>query len=226
MNKSLLGTTLIAKGQLVTLYLENVEDDRPQRAVILYATKDFNLSEAMATYYSLCQKRQKVYKSEAVLQLFVEYLMEQGYVEHPNNETVSIGVAGRPPVRMIDEFKYSKNPSAFMMEKINGVIRSRCIGFFNARSKYFNLMDPDICPFQIRCDITIDGVFTEVLTVGLSPSTKGTMIHKDDCPKIKELLQKLFDEEFKDIPVVVHQVFTPTYEDIQIHRTLEKSCKN
>ena len=71
MNKSLLGTTLIAKGQLVTLYLENVEDDRPQRAVILYATKDFNLSEAMATYYSLCQKRQKVYKSEAVLPFFV-----------------------------------------------------------------------------------------------------------------------------------------------------------
>lgn len=226
MNKSLLGTTLISKGQLVTLYLENGEDDRPQQAVILYATQDFNLSETMAKYYELCQKRQKLYKSETALPLFVEYLIEQKLVEHPNNETVRIGVAGRPPVRLIDEYKYSKNPAAFMEDKINGAIRSRCIGFFNARSNYFNLMDPAICPFQIRCHVNIDNLFDIVLDVGLSPSKKGTMIHKDDCPKIKELLQKLFDEEFKDIRVAVEHVFPPSYDDIHIHRTLEKVCRS
>lgn len=226
MNMIQLGTTPIGKGQLITLYVEDSENDRLQQAVILYAMQSFNLSEVMVEYYKQCKNKRTLLKSEIAISSFVDYLIEKGFVNQPKNETVRIGIAGRPPMRLIDEYKYQMNPVSFMQEKLESLINGRCNGVYGYSGNYFNLMKADLCPYTIRCSILIDSAQPIVLEVGVSPSERHVVPNEKDCLKFQTYLQQLFSNEFNDLPIFVEKVFPPTPEEIAVHTTMEKVCKN
>lgn len=226
MNTNRLGSSPIVKGQLITLYIDDVENGRLQQAVILYAMQDFDLAEKMVEYYGECKNKQTLTKSEIMLPCFSDHLVEKGLVTHPSHDTVRLGTVGRPPARMIDEYKYSLNPNAFVEGKLIGLVNGQCNGVFGHRGHYFSLMNAEFCPYVVRCAIVVNNDHDITIDVGVSPSEAGVHPDADDCLKFQLHLQKLFSESLEGIPIHVVRVFPPPSADIAVIETMETLCKH
>lgn len=221
-----LGTSLIHKGHLLSLYLENNEDGRPQQTVVLYVLKDFNLSEVMADFYENYPGKKHYLKSEIVLPELVDHLITAGYVYRPEADMICFGTQGRPPSRMIDEYKYSKNPDEFLLSKIRDALNSRCNGIYAHRGSYINLMNPTYCPWVVRAAISVAGVHRGMLEIGVSPSDPGRVPMREDAPYIRNYLNEVLRTDFPDKSVEVTEVFAPGEDEIKINRLLENLCKS
>ena len=201
-----LGESKAKAGQLLSLY---VEDDVLPVSVTLYVLKDFDLSNEMAEYHEL-HRRVGGDKSETVIGTFSAWLAEKGLVENPSrSDIVVLGRFGRPPARMISEWKYRKNPEAFIMDRIRRTLHVASLYMFTHDGQYLILLDHGQSQDEVILEISHKGEAIGMVHLDLfTDSKRRVKINDDDLQKIKALIETIFNERLHEEELSVTRVFT------------------
>jgi len=196
-----LGESRAKAGQLLSLY---VESETLPLSATLYVLKDFNLSEEMANYFEANRNE----RSESAMGLFTEYLKHKGLVEEPYSEIMVIGQAGRPPRRMINEWKFRRNPTMFLMERIHRMLHTASLYLFTHDGTYLILLDHGQCPEEVILEISHKGEpLGRVHLDVMSDTPKRVKINNEDLNRISTVVQKALIEKFPKEELTVSRIW-------------------
>lgn len=221
-----LGYSEVKSGQLLTFYLTDDEVDNKFEYVVLYALKDFNLSHLMAQYYpSMLQKIPRI-KSEEVIHDFASRLAAEGYVTKPDCALVNLGNVGRPPERILKEYKYELNPGAFTLERLREEITIRSLSFFNHQGHYLLLLNPIAVGDELLLELSQAGEHLGLLHLGVvSSATRSTLLNAADYDTIKEAVGALIEEVFPDQGIVIERVLADLQPNTRFRTEPRSVCE-
>lgn len=209
-----LGNSEVRAGQLLTLYSSSEESADQVGYSMLFVLVDFNLSKAMAEYHSILVKNPAGLKTRDALKSFATYLVASGYVKQPEPVMVHLGEASRPPKRIIDEYKYQKNPVHHIFGQLKEEIVLRSIDLFTHEGHYVILMNPEGVQDEFRLDLSCNGEFLGVLRLGVVGHSSRTILYNPaDLEKIRSMMDHLIQEVLPDQKIVIERItadFPPT----------------
>lgn len=219
MTASNLGETLAVEGQLLVLYVESMEDKRHDVDVVLYVRSTFNLSEQMATYHREVMSATANMRSEKVIREFVQWLTDKGLVTEPSSSHVSVGAKGRPPVRIIDEYKYQMNPAEFVFDKLKALVKSQTGAYVNSKGGDVVLLDPAATDDELLLEVFCDGEPIGFLHVGLVIGTERLkVIDHHDISEIRTSMEALFNKHLPEHQFTIGRVLLdrPPYSNVTV----------
>lgn len=197
-----LGEIRVKAGQLLSLY---VEDETLPLFVTLYVLKDFNLSEEMADYQEVIRRSRD--KSEIVISTFTRHLLEKGLVTEPKSEVVQIGHSGRPPVRMVNEWKYRKNPAEFVLSRVCRVLHTASLYLYNHEGIYVILLDDAASVDTVTLEIAHRGVPVGMVRLGLlTDAGRCVKLNDADLDAIQKAVQDCINEKLTGEEITITRV--------------------
>lgn len=195
-----LGNSEVHVGQLLTLYSSDPENASNYEYSVLYVLVDFNLSHAMAEYYSTLVKTPTEIKTRDALAKFAAHLVAIGYAKVPDTVMVHLGEASRPPKRIFDEYKYRKSPVHFVFGQLKEELVVRTVDFFTHEGHYLIFINPQGVSDEFRLDLSLGDEFLGTLRLGVvAHSSRTVLINAHDldrlCQQFNDLIQDLLPQQ-------------------------------
>lgn len=200
-----LGRLDAKEGDIITLSYRDKDDQEKRVSVV--AIDSFSLSEQMATFCSNTRRSSESIFTENALPAFIEYLASEGLVHVGRAVEVSVGLAGRPAKRLLDEYKYHINPDSFWQEKLTHWYSKHSIILYSGKGEALTLVTGDDGHLFITAEVlSSKGEPLGLMRFSLLLEHITSSISEDDLERIRLAIQSDIALNIPELEVVVDKV--------------------